>query len=120
MDFAGMSTIEIVVTVFLGLAAVGIRVWLQVGKSKLSLEDQQRLEHVAHQAIAAAEEMGAREGWTGAQKLQFAKETIVGAFPKLDTDSLDVVIHSALAVAPFVSAVNKRISERRADKADDS
>lgn len=106
-----MTTLEIVMMIlsFVLTVAVpiGVKAFIQIKGTKLAEEDRKRLEFVATQAISAAEEMGKREGWSSAQKLSFAQDTIKGAFPDLDTSSIDLAIHAALAVSQFASAVNK-------------
>jgi hypothetical protein len=101
---ADMSVLEIVAAAVLALGGIAIQLWMKLGKSKLSLEDQQRLEAVAAQAVAAAEEMATNKNWTGEQKLAFARETIQKGFPDLDMEYVDLAIHASLALVSLGNA----------------
>lgn len=107
-EFNTQMILELVVTLVLVLASLGIRVWVQYGKAKLSEADQQRLLGLANQATLAAEELGSREGWTGAQKLAFVQDTLRKAYPQLDPRIFETVIHGVLAANQLGTAVKKR------------
>ena len=97
IDFNDILTI--VASVVLMVIGAGLRTWLQLNKGKLTEQDEMRLRFLSEQAVAAAEELGKREKWTGAQKLAFAKDTIKGAYPDVDEKTMEVIIHSAISFA---------------------
>ena len=107
-----MSVLEMIMTVLSFILTValpvGIKAYIQIKGAKLEDEERKRLEFIVRQGVAAAEEMGNREGWTGSQKLAFVQETVRGAFPDADHEYLDIAIHAALAISDFNSAVNKK------------
>jgi len=102
-----MEIFELILSGVLLLAGTLIPILIRYGVIKGNLADLERLEFVAQQAVAVAEEVGSREEMTGAQKLAFAKETVQGAFPKLKNEAVENAIHASLAFSDFASAVNK-------------
>lgn len=105
-----MEALEItqyIIIAVLTLAGALIPIMIRFGWIKGKTEELYRLQQAAQLAVAAAEEVGSREGMTGAQKLAYAKEAIQLGFPKLSDEDLELAINAALAISNFSSAVNK-------------
>jgi hydroxyethylthiazole kinase-like sugar kinase family protein len=80
----------------LAAVGVGIKVYVQLNKEKLSAEQEHRLGNLSEMTVVAAEELGKREGWSSQEKYNHVRDILETALPLVETDVVNAGIHAAI------------------------
>lgn len=97
MDIAQEIILKVLTTLFAAAipAVVGIlTAWV---RSKLSLDNYEKLRSAVYVAVEACEQYSAMYGWSGEASKQWVIDKITTQFPAADAELIDTLIESAVA-----------------------